>query len=320
MSGVAVAVDGGQSGIRMRVGGHEGVLRAEGLGRLEEQVAGGLLRRIRVCLAELPTAAPVIERMTLGLTVVPADEEARVALARELATVLGIARVDIAGDELTAHAGAFGGGAGVVLTVGTGIACLGLDPATGAFRRVDGDGFLLGDAGSGFWLGSRGVEAVLRARDGRGAATALEAACDARYGAHPDLAAWLHGRRRAVAEIARFAIDVQEAAGEGDPVAAELVAAAAEELVATAGAAAAALDAHPCPLALSGRVVSPGSALRAALEARLAGDGALVCVAAQGDPLDGAWAIAEGRLGEAYSDHLSTWILNSESLNSGRLT
>jgi hypothetical protein len=43
-------------------------------------------------------------------------------------------------------------------------------------------------------------------------------------------------------------------------------------------------------------------------------------VAAQGDPLDGAWAIAEGRLGEAYSDHLSTWILNSESLNSGRLT
>ncbi|GMA92312.1 hypothetical protein GCM10025869_28410 [Homoserinibacter gongjuensis] len=98
------------------------------------------------------------------------------------------------------------------------------------------------------------------------------------------------------------------------------MAAAAEELVATAGAAAAALDAHPCPLALSGRVVSPGSALRAALEARLAGDGALVCVAAQGDPLDGAWAIAEGRLGEAYSDHLSTWILNSESLNSGRLT
>ncbi len=306
MSGVAVAVDGGQSGIRMRVGGQASVLRAEGLGRLEEEVPGGLLRRIRECLAELP-AIPAIERMVLGLTVVPADAESRVALARELATVLGIARVDVVGDELTAHAGAFGGGAGVVLTVGTGIACLGLDPATGAFRRVDGDGFLLGDAGSAFWLGSRGVEAVLRARDGRGEPTALEPLCDARYGVHPDLAAWLHGRPRAVAEIARFAIDVQHAAGDGDAVACVLVAAAADELVATAHAAAAALAPRPCPLALSGRAVSPGGALRLALDARLAREAALAPVEAQGDPLDGAWAIAAGSLGDAYSDHLSTW-------------
>ncbi len=308
MSAVTVAVDGGQSGIRMRVGGH-GDVRTEGLGHLEGDVADGLLRRIRAGLAELGTTPP-IGRMVLGLTVVPGDEEGRIELARELATGLGIPRVDVVGDELTAHAGAFGGGPGVVLTVGTGIACLGFAPATGASRRVDGDGFLLGDAGSAFWLGSRGVEAVLRARDGRGAPTALEAACDERYGAHPDLAAWLHARPRAVAEIAAFAHDVQLTAEVGDPVAAALVASAADELIATARAAAAPLGERPCALAPSGRAVSPGSALRTALEARVAADDALVLVEAQGDPLDGAWAIAEGRVPAAYAEQLSSWILN----------
>lgn len=305
MSGVRVAVDGGQSGVRMRVGGHPTVLRAEGLGRLEEPAAQGLLRRIRSCLAELPEV-PTIERMVLGLTAVPPDADARHALARELATALDITRVDVAGDALTAHAGAFGGGRGVVLTVGTGIACLGFDPATGAIRRVDGDGFLLGDAGSAFWLGSRGIEAVLRARDGRGSPTALDAACTARYGAHPDLAAWLHERPRAVADIAAFAVDVQRTAADGDAVASGLVVSAAEELVITARAAAAGLGQRPCPVAINGGTVSPGSALRAALEARLGGDDALVLVPALGDPLDGAWLIAEGHGGGAYSEHLST--------------
>lgn len=309
MSAVPAAIDGGQSGVRMRIGGHAHVLRADGLGHLEGDIAGGLLRRIRACLDDAP-GPPTIERMVLGLTVMPPDETSRIGLARELATVLGVERVDVVGDELTAHAGAFGGRAGVVLTVGTGIACLGFDPDTGAHHRVDGDGFLLGDAGSAFWLGSRGVEAVLRARDGRGGRTALEEACLARFGEHPDLAAWLHARPRAVAAIAGFAADVQRTAETGDEVAIALVAAAADELVTTARAAAAPLAARPCALALSGGAVAAGSALRTQLEARIAADDALVLVEAEGGPLDGAWAIAEGRVGDRYAEHLTTWTLN----------
>lgn len=312
MSAVPVAIDGGQSGVRMRIGGHSEVVRADGLGHLEGDIADGLLRRVRSCLAVLPTQ-PVIGRMVLGLTVVPPDEEARLGLAREIATVLGVARVDVVGDEFTAHAGAFGGRAGVVLTVGTGIACLGFDPETGAHRRVDGDGFLLGDAGSAFWLGSRGVSAVLRARDGRGEHTALEEASLARFGAHPDLAAWLHARPRAVAAIAGFALDVQRAAYDGDAVADSLVEAAADELVATARAAASPLTSQPCPLALSGGTVSAGSALRARIEARIASDDALTLVEAAGDPLDGAWAIAHDGVAAGYAEHLSTWTLNGRT-------
>lgn len=312
MNAVPVAFDGGQSGVRMRVGGHAEIVHGEGLGHLEGDIADGLLRRIRLCLSTL-VKPPRIERMVLGLTVMPPDEASRVALARELSTVLGVPRVDVVGDALTAHAGAFDGRAGVVLTVGTGIACLGFDPATGAHHRVDGDGFLLGDAGSAFWLGSRGVEAVLRARDGRGAATALEASCTARFGEHPDLAAWLHARPRAVAAIAGFALDVQRAAQSGDAVAVALVAEAAEELVVTARAAAAPLDERPTALALSGGAVAHGSALRRRIEERIADDNELVLVEAHGDPLDGAWAIAEGRLADGYSAQLNTWILNGST-------
>ena len=307
MTGVPAAVDGGQSGIRMRLAGHPETVRAEGFGRLEGDTATGLLDRIRACLAQLPGGAPRISRLALGLTTVPEGLEARHALAARLGRELGAAEVLLAGDEVTAHAGALRGSAGVVLAVGTGIACLGLDPATGAVRHVDGDGFLLGDAGSAFWLGSRGVEAVLRARDGRGAATALEDACVRRFGAHPRLAAWLHDRPRAVAEIAGFAVEVQEAARGGDAVASALVEAAAEELHATSRAAADAVPATPCPLALIGGAVRDGGALHTALARRVAADPSLALRAAAGDPLDGAWGIADGTLTDAYADHLSIW-------------
>ncbi|MFJ9539924.1 N-acetylglucosamine kinase [Streptomyces sp. NPDC101225] len=61
---------------------------------------------------------------------------------------------------------------GLALVAGTGAVA-----ARIAGRRctatVDGDGWLLGDDGSGFWIGRRAVRAALRMADGRGAATVL---------------------------------------------------------------------------------------------------------------------------------------------------
>ena len=199
---VVVAVDGGQSGIRLRVNSEGEPLVAEGLGRLEGEVHVGLIERIRGSLAELSGGIPDIDSMVLGLTTLPAAPDDQMALAHRIAETFGARRVSVAGDAFTAHAGALAGVAGVVLTVGTGIACLGFDPTSGAARTVDGDGFLLGDAGSAFWIGSRGVEAVLRARDGRGASTALEQFVSERYGDHPQLAAHLHCLPRAVFSVA----------------------------------------------------------------------------------------------------------------------
>lgn len=307
----AMAVDGGQTGIRIRVGragSRPVVIETQGLGRLEGDVVAGLIGRLREGLQRLPGAAPRIGRMVCGLTAIPPEPDARTQMARQLAVAFSAEQVDVTGDALTAHAGAFSGETGVVLTVGTGIACLGLDIENGVLRKVDGDGFLLGDAGSAFWLGSRGVEAALRAGDGRGEPTTLSAACRDRYGAHEDLAAWLHSRERAVAEIAGFAVDVQRAADAGDAVSIGLVASAADELVRTARAGALGLSPSPCPLALSGRAVEAGTALHRAVRARLdRRTDELTLVSARGGPLDGAWALAEGRLGPGYSEFLSTW-------------
>ena len=327
MGGVCVAVDGGQSKVLVRVAGLPESIAVEGLGRLEGDLAAGLIARIHTALSSLAGGVPRIRRMVLGLTTIPATEPERRDLARRIAEAFSAAEVYLGGDALTAHAGAFGGAAGVVLTVGTGVACLGFDPATGDIRRVDGDGFLLGDTGAAFWIGSRGIEAVLRAADGRGGPTALTNACAQRFGEHAELAAHLHSLPRAVSAIAGFAVDVQAAALAGDAAARTIVAEAADELVHTAWAASAVMTTRPVHLALSGRVVAPGSALRGAIDARLRAEPHLVIVPAAGDPLDGAWALVadlgagsgadrDDSAGEktaalwaAYDRHMTGWSL-----------
>lgn len=303
---IRVAVDGGQSQVRLWATGAASVA-VEGLGRLEGDPAEGLVSRVAEALTEAGVAGRAIERMVLGLTTMPGTPVEAGRLAARLGERLGAADVRLAGDALTAHAGAFGGESGVVLTVGTGIACLGLDAGSGRARRVDGDGFLLGDAGGSFWIGSRGIEAVLRSRDGRGPTTALESAVVAVYGPHPDLAAVLHDRERAVSEIAAFAQHVQEAADHGDRIAARVIADAVDELQLTARAAAAVVSGGPVAVALSGRAVGDDTVLGHALRARFDEDPLLAVVPAKGDPLAGSRLLAESDSPGPYDQHMTQW-------------
>jgi len=75
-------------------------------------------------------------------------------------------------DAAAAHSGAFAGGPGIILSAGTGAICLGIDEHGERFY-ADGWGPLLGDDGSGYWMGSEALRAVCRAADGRGQATRL---------------------------------------------------------------------------------------------------------------------------------------------------
>ncbi|WP_345964448.1 BadF/BadG/BcrA/BcrD ATPase family protein [Streptomyces sp. BRB040] len=85
---------------------------------------------------------------------------------------LAVREAAVTSDAVTAHAGALGGRAGVVLAIGTGSVAVGIG-ADGAYARVDGWGPLLGDDGSGARIGTAGLRAALRAHDGRGPATSL---------------------------------------------------------------------------------------------------------------------------------------------------
>lgn len=90
-------------------------------------------------------------------------------------------------DAAAAQAGAFGGGAfdggafgaaddawaaGAVCIAGTGANCFGVN-ARGERARADGLGPLLGDRGSGYWIGEATLRAACQAHDGSGPATAL---------------------------------------------------------------------------------------------------------------------------------------------------
>ncbi|MBV9867199.1 MAG: hypothetical protein JO316_17725 [Abitibacteriaceae bacterium] len=75
-------------------------------------------------------------------------------------------------DAAAAQAGAFAGKAGAVCIAGTGSNCFGINDK-GERARADGLGPLLGDRGSGYWIGEEALRTACRAHDGTGPTTSL---------------------------------------------------------------------------------------------------------------------------------------------------
>ena len=303
---VHAGVDGGQSQVRLAIVGRAGVQVADGVAHSDGDTSALVVDRVAEAWRRARAPGDVLGRMVLGLTTLPGDTATADRLATAIADATGAREVWLTGDAVTAHAGALADGHGVVMVVGTGIACLAIDAGSGRSRRVDGDGFLLGDAGASFWMGSRGLEAVLRSADGRGPATALAPAAEERFGPIAGIAARVHALDRPVDAIARFAAVVQDRASAGDAVAAAIVVAAADEVVASVIAAAELFASAPVPVALSGRAVSDGTPLRTAVDERLAALPGIRPVAAAGSPLDGACALAAGAAAPGYDTLIGT--------------
>src|SRR3954447_23672862 len=104
----------------------------------------------------------------------PGTSRARTALTAALGR-LGIParRVGVCSDIEAAFAAAPGAPSdGLALVAGTGAVAMRITDRH-ATTTVDGDGWLLGDEGSGFWIGRSAVRAALRMADGRGRPTGL---------------------------------------------------------------------------------------------------------------------------------------------------
>jgi N-acetylglucosamine kinase-like BadF-type ATPase len=144
-------------------------------------------------------------------------------------------RVFLAHDSVTGFLGSIGLGKGVMTAVGTGVVTLGV--GTSAIARVDGWGNLIGDAGSAYWIGRAGLEAGMRAYDGRLESPALLSLVTDNF-SHPEEAYIdLQTSSDRVARIASFARAVSDLA-EHDDVAAEIMRSAGRELAVSALAAA----------------------------------------------------------------------------------
>jgi glucosamine kinase len=179
------------------------------------------------------------------------------SLARRAIEAAGLAgateRVAIVTDGAAAVAGAHLGRPGLVLIASTGSACYGRGEG-GRGWRTTGWGWLLGDEGSGYWVGREGLVAVVRAHDGRGPATALTGpllrALECREPDELMHRVYVRGLDRAA--TAALGPLVVAAAEAGDPVAGGILGRAVEHLVEAVEACRAALALPRPPLALTG--------------------------------------------------------------------
>jgi uncharacterized phosphosugar-binding protein/N-acetylglucosamine kinase-like BadF-type ATPase len=259
---LAVGIDAGQSAIRVQVVGESTPRITSGMSHPAS--ADEFVARV----SEVLDGIDGFGRIVVGMTTLPDDDDQRGRLAALLRAQSRADEVWITGDEITAHAGAFRGLPGVMLVVGTGVACVANDPVSAVTTRIDGAGFLIGDEGGAFWLGRHAIRAALAAGEGRGPTTALTELVATRFGTLDGLAARLHAGPDPVDRIAHAALDVVTAAHRGDEVAGRLLDTAADRLAGSVGAAARTL-AEPCSVALDGRLLAEGSPLARRLAFRL---------------------------------------------------
>jgi N-acetylglucosamine kinase-like BadF-type ATPase len=145
------------------------------------------------------------------------------------------ARVVVVNDALVALEAGAPGQAGVVVISGTGSISYGRD-GRGQAARSGGWGYVLGDEGSGYWIGRAALRAVLREADRRGPATLLSGMLLKHFGV-PQAQGLIHEVYNAnlkPAAIGALAQCVQAAFSQGDQVAIGILRGAADELEASA--------------------------------------------------------------------------------------
>jgi len=77
---------------------------------------------------------------------------------------VGIPVSEVVGDEVIALDGAFQGGPGILQIAGTGSNCIGRT-SNGEWESAGGYSSVLGDEGSGYWIGLHGIRQALHAHD-----------------------------------------------------------------------------------------------------------------------------------------------------------
>jgi N-acetylglucosamine kinase-like BadF-type ATPase len=131
----------------------------------------------------------------------------------------------VVNDVVGAWATATDAGPGVGVISGTGSNVFGVGHEGNGWR-AGGWGHLLGDEGSGYWLGLQSIAAALRDRDGSGLATGLSDAAVRFFDVDSveALASWLYTKPLSKGEIAGLAVETAALAQDGDEVALELFA------------------------------------------------------------------------------------------------
>lgn len=240
---------------------------------------------------------------------------------REALLPLGLsAPVRVESDAVAAFEAGTHEKSGFVLISGTGAAALRIEHGDVA-ATCDGLGWLLGDGGSGYWIGRRVAVAAIEELDGRASATALTPRVLEHFGIDPDPSRARDDSRRAAAVsdmlLAVYRAPAIDLAGlaslafltPGDSVAEGIIDDAAATLAATLSAV---FDpALHGPVVGTGGVLASQQRLRSGVVAAMSRRGHEIDILAVPDGLVGAAVLALRHSGVAVDAHLHTRLRES---------
>lgn len=236
MRTLLIAIDGGGSSTRLWVLNGEGELVAEGRGGPSTVTVVGAAKAGQ-SVADAGKAAGLSleteQAVTAGAAVV-AGVEREPEYSRflgELERLFPGADIVLKHDATGALLAGTMGEPGVLILSGTGSVSISMGP-DGEIARAGGWGHVLGDEGSGYWIGREALRRAIRAADGRDRSTILQERLAQVAGVN-DVLGVIGPVMRGEFDrpwIARLAPVVAQAAAEGDAVAEAIMDEAAHEL------------------------------------------------------------------------------------------
>jgi uncharacterized phosphosugar-binding protein/N-acetylglucosamine kinase-like BadF-type ATPase len=222
--GSYIAIDAGGTRIR----GYESINGTEFTGSGVTHTNSLALDLARNISAAIPDGCNEVDTLVLSLAAIPQQAEDQKLLAAALLQRVRFERLVIASDT---KAAALSGDsrADLTIAVGTGITALVNMPEHNF--ELTGHGYLIGDEASGYWIGRSGLNAALRADEGRGPDTSLlKTAIEFYQVPAKELADHIHQLSTPVAQVAAFAPSVVKAAQAGDAEALFIISQAANEI------------------------------------------------------------------------------------------
>lgn len=204
-----------------------------------------------------------ISRAVLATAMLPAQKSQFDEMAMKIFEKTKIQELWICSDAVSSSAIEIEGD-GVVIASGTGITALAIGKNRTQFHAISGDGFLIADVGSAFWIGRKGLSFATRSFDGRDqssdAKELLETACS-HFNVEPYfLPHVVHQKERPVQAIANFAQLVSKLAENGNTKALEIIQDASEEIALIANVARRKCDGGiEFKVALTGGVLAPSN-------------------------------------------------------------
>lgn len=226
-------VDGGKSKTEAVIVDSNGCEIANSLGPGLEIIGSvngyeSVVNSLRVTFDQLPQTAR-FAGVAFGLNGAQAPSESADLAAQAISSLVKADRFTIASDVVMSYLGALGNQPGVVVAAGTGAVVMAIS-RQGVPYRIDGDGPLFADRGSGHEIGRQGLKIAAMVDDGLLGSTALHKAMIQRFGTLQNTVNSVFGAPNPIEVVASFSKNVAEAAKEGDEISIEILRCAAHDL------------------------------------------------------------------------------------------